>query len=712
MSTSAYDLYLGDISSLQGYRCRSLLRDSAPLVSARFSTGAAGQTDLDLLKSTSLDSLSGGMFQRTAEDPTKAARALGVFNRYDENVYPALPATLVSASLTGYKPNRKAEGENISFFAMSDFSAGVYYNSLYKVNKNDGSVTAVTLPAALATIVSVNACNITSLQMHGKYLYVASDSGVSAPPDTWRYDWAANTWVNYPGCYGSVFFEVRGTLYLLNAISDIYSVTNEYAAGVATFTRITSCGSADPNNIVTDAKEFNGAAWICKPDGIYRFDGSASVKVLPLVTTALQVWNGALYFYAGNWLYRFDGTNVTRLQYFGLAEPVSRLGLSATSDYLFVQTTALSSPYAQNDKDFALPGTKRTYIYDGVGMMLFSEANVTFGGSYITSLLYTGNRMFEFQADFSGSSWTTQYNRFNLDNLFLSTAVTTSSRIDITTSEFDDGFPNVFKSLEVIEPLYSGLIVGDSISVKYQYYDGKTWSAWVTAGTITSTSVNTIELTDATKKLFKRVKINVTLTPAAGSTATIKGVSWRYTLQPRARWRWQALVMAEGNGTISDRNGAAITADANAFSNSVLKCVKQKTPLFMFSPDFGQVKSQINAAATQFIVKGQPPIYTDPYSEYALCAVKNFSGVWEVLRVSSVSYNAGADETTINVAERGYYGVTPAQINAGAEFHLAYKVYVTRLLRDQPVLDDQTYTEQTTGESQLQREYLLEVTEV
>jgi hypothetical protein len=84
-----------------------------------------------------------------------------------------------------------------------------------------------------------------------------------------------------------------------------------------------------------------------------------------------------------------------------------------------------------------------------------------------------------------------------------------------------------------------------------------------------------------------------------------------------------------------------------------------------------------------------------------------------VLRVSGVSYNGGTDETTITVLERGYYGVTPGTVNADAEFHLCYKVYVTRVLRDAPVLDTNTYNEQDpSGESQIQREFLIELTEV
>ena len=59
-----YDILLGDHTGLHGYRVRSITRDSAPLIAPRFSTGAQSQTDLDLLKSKSLDNFAGGMFQR------------------------------------------------------------------------------------------------------------------------------------------------------------------------------------------------------------------------------------------------------------------------------------------------------------------------------------------------------------------------------------------------------------------------------------------------------------------------------------------------------------------------------------------------------------------------------------------------------------------------------------------------------------------------
>lgn len=711
MANSAYDIYLGDVSSLQGYRLRSLLRDSAPLIASRFSTGQQGQTDLDLLKSSSVDSLAGGMFQRLHVDPTKVARAVGVFNKYDENFYPTIPssAALTGGLNTGYYPILKAESEIYTFVMGGSFGAGTWYNALRRVNKSDSTFTSITLPAALAS----NAVGYaTGMCLHKNYLFVLTQTATGAGVAHYRYDLDAGTWQDLGVGSGVIVASMRGILYGINYQSTIYNITSETATTAVT-TALDTVGSANSTSQPVDMKEFNGALWIAKPDGLYRFDGIKAVKVLPLVTSYLHIFNGAMYFVAGGWLYRFDGGNVQKVQFFGTLETVAPLGITSNSDYLFVQTNSLTSAYSSGDKAQAASGLRRIYAYDGASWQMINETGVSLGSSYITALVYVGTHLYDMWANYLVASWDNLYYRYDLANLFSSAAVTTSSTIDITTSEFDAGFPNVYKALEVIEPLYNGLIVGDVITTKYQYYDGKVWSAWIAAPNISSTTSNVLEITDATKKLFKRIKINVVLTPAAASTATLKGVAWRYTLQPRNRWRWQVNIIAAGTPVIQDRNGTAPTTQANALANAVTKSVKQKTPLFMLTPDYGIVKAGISAAALTFIVKGQPAIYTDPYSEYPLCAVLNSSGVWEVLRVSAVSYVGGAtNETTITVLERAYYGVTPATINANAEFHLAFKVYITRLLRDQPILDDATYNEQTSGESQLQREFLIELTEV
>ena len=716
MAFPAYDLYLGDISSMQGYRCRSITRDSAPLVASRFSTGSAGQTDLDLLKSASIDSLSGGMFQRDWLDREKVARAVGVFNPYDKNVYPVPPSAAITWTGIGQATDIgvKAESENYSFYTQRAFSAGTYFNGIIMINKAAGTYTKLTLPAALASTTSTY---ISSLCLHKGALFIASQDSTAAN-GIWRYDIDAGTFQDIGGSGGTMMFAERlGNLYAINRLSQIYTCTNEMAAAPATFTYIADIGYKDYNALPMSATEFNGAMWVSKADGIYRFDGVSSVKVLALVTDQLQLFNGALYFVAASWLYKFDGTNVTKLQFFGTQEPLGStyrgtMSLSANSDYLFFQTSVITSAYSQSDKVSTASGLTRIYTYDGAAFMLMNETSVTLS-TYHQGLVYCGGKLYDLLTQFSFTTWALDGRVYTLANNFSSSAVTANSKLEFTSSEFDDGFPNIYKSLEVIEGVYSGLISGDSIAVSYQYYDGKVWSAWQTAGTLTSTTDNKIEITDSTKKLFKRLKINFTLTLASGSTASVKGASIRYTLQPRARWRWQPLIMAEGNSTTQDRNNADITADANALSNTVLKSIKQKTPIFMFGMDYGLVKTGINSSALSFIIKGQVAIYADPYNEYPLCSVKNSNGVWEVLRVSGVSYNSGTDETTITVLERGYYGVTAASISAGAEFRLAYKVYVTRLLRDAPTLDEATYNEQSgTGESQLQREYLLEITEV
>lgn len=716
MPGSKYDLYLGDASDLKGYRCRSLARSSAPQVAPRFSSGISGPTDLDLLKSASVGSFMGGMFQRDWIDVTtdQVARVGGVFNKYDEMLYPAPRRSSPVQVSTTYQPLAKAESDGVSFMAYGMFSAGTYYNVLHKFTYA-GGVSTVTLPAALA---SNGMCNITGLALHKKYLYVASQVIGGFSVVCHRYDIDADTWQNIAG--GLVkFCSIRGVLYGINTTSQLFSCTSEDIAGSATYTVVDTAGVGNNDGIATDFVEYNGAGYIAKPDGVYRFDGVKATRILKLSPRQLCVFNGALYFFAGNWLYKFDGTNIIKLQYFGNQETQGSyqgafMNLGADSDYLYINTVVTNNGYAITDKDQTVTsGIKRLYTFDGAAFHLWHETDVTLGPGYTAATLVTYNFCYDIFGTSNGSYvWTSFYHSFNKSFMFDPTKTETTSMLEFTTSEHDDGFPNIFKSLEKIEVDYQNIVSGDSILVKYQYYNGKDWSAWITAGTITSTTSNDIEITDSDHKLYKRLKVSVVVTPATDSTIAFKGASIRYTLQPRTRWRWEALLMAEGNGNIQDRAGDNIIGNANSFTNDVVRSIRQKTPIYMLSPDYTQVKTGVSDSATTIVLGGEVPIYTDPYTEYPLIAIKNSGGAWELLKVLTVVYDSGDDDTTITVESRGYLGITPASISSGAEVHLCFRVYATRLLRDAPVLDEKTYNEQDTGESQLQREFLLELVEV
>lgn len=704
MANSLFDIYLGDISSIQGYRCRSLVRDSAPLVAARFSTGQPSQTDLDLLKVNSVDSLAGGMFQRFQSDPTLVARSFGFFNPYDENFYPTLPSTSDSTNFgIGYF-NCKAEGQDYSFYCTQYTSAGSSYNTMTKVS--GGVATAITMPAALFGAAGSKA--IGGICIHKGYVFVAGAREGLTSVTAYRYNIVSGGALTSIGGTACLFFTLRGLLYAVGTDAVVYAVTNE-TTGTATYTALSALvGSSD--HLPKEWAEFNGTTYLSKVDGLYRFDGVTCVRVLNYYAQKLTVWNGALYFIANKWLYRFDGTTVQKLQYF--TEGVENMSIS--DDYLFIQSWVVTSTI-DIDKFHSSSGYVRIYTYDGIGFNIIYENVIAQENSKSDGLVANSGHVTFIQSLAGPTAYDNIAVRdIDLSNIFSSSAVTSSSVLDITSSEDDAGFPNIYKSLEAIDVNYSDIVNGDIITVKYQLYDGRSWGSWQTLGTISySSTLNNLEVTDNSNKLYKKIKVNVyASTLTAGSTLKIKGFAWRYTLQPRLRWRWQAQLMTEGNSDIKDRAGSFITDDSNALTNTVIKASKQKTPIFMFSPDYGIVKTQITNSALSFIIKGQVAIYTDPYNEYPLIAVKNHSGVWEILRVSSVSYSGGSDETTITVLERGYYGVTAAQIDADAEFHLAYKVYVTRVLRDAPILDDSTYTEQSTGESQLKREFLLELTEV
>lgn len=713
-TVSPYDVYLGDLSFMTGYRVRSFVRDTAPLVAPRFSTGQHGQSDLDLLKSTAVTNFSGGMFQVDWDDDTRVARLNGVYNPYNSMLYPVPAPTAYASVLNTGKPLAKVETELYSYIAFGSFVTGSgYVSKLYKLDKNSGVLTQITLPSIFNGGAGANA-NISDLGIHKQYLYISSQQ-LGGYIQNYRMNIVDNTFQAIGG-YGVLMRALRGTLYHINIESIIYAMTNETIAGSATYTQVDTCGQSNPNvSAPTDALEFNGALWIAKPEGLFRFDGVKAVKVLKLKISKLTEYNGALYFVANQWLYKFDGTNVTRLQFFGYGEvPAS---FSSNQDYLFFETFTTYGTF-QSDvfKANSSNSLRRLYAYDGQGFTILREWDVT--GLYKpleVAILYTDNTLLDIyctaQTPAELAYYDIRYNKFILSDIFKATAITPTAVLDFTTSEFDAGYPNVFKSANAFEVMLTGITAGDTLAVTYQIFDGREWGSWLTLGSITSTTDNKIEITIPENMLFKRIKFNVTATLATASTLAIKGCSIRWTLQPRTRWRWQVALVAYGTEII-DVLGNSTTQSANVLNNLITRSIKSKTPLNMLAPDYGVVKTSVNASATTLVLKGDVPIYADPYDEYPMIAVRNASAVWEFLRVTNVVYSAVSNDTTVTIAERGYLGVTPGTIPVVAEVHVAYRVYVTRLMRDALTLDETTYNEQSTKNSQIKREFTLELTEV
>lgn len=699
-----YDILLGDHTGLQGYRVRSFVRDSAPLIAPKFSTGAQSQTDLDLLKSKSVDSFAGGMFQREWEESTKAARVYGIYNRYDNNLYPA-PDLINPTFSSGSAPTTgnivaKAESRDFTFIARGYYSSGTYYNTLYKIQRFTGIVTPITLPAAIATNFNTN---ITGLCLHKNYLYVCGKNSPTGSFNIQKMDLSTNTFTTVGSHTGVTMMPLRGSLYLFNVDGGIYLETNETTTAMVA-THLDQPGFGDyqtsPFKVV---EEFNGALYFSMADGMYRFDGVKSVKILGLSPDLMRSFNGALYFYASQWLYRFDGANLEKLQYFG-EENIT--DFSATDQRLYIATSIVDGTYSMDDKpqDFT-ETTLRVYYFDGAAFYLYNEQVIDSGfyppGAKLATCTDEQVHIIWSRVSDSGTYTDMDWKYCDQD---------TPGALEFTISDFDDGFPNILKSLESLRLLYSNKEAADTVVVKYQFYDGTGWQSWQT---LTSNSDIDIEVNNPMPKLNLRMRANVSVTAFdPDSIISFKGFVMGYTLQPRVRWRWQALLMAEGNASVETRNNMAIDTDSNALTNIVHQSLRLKTPLYLAAPDYARVKVAADAAATTLVFGGRLPLYTDPYGDPVYMAVQNNSGTWEVLRVNTVTYNAGNDDTTVVVHERGYLGITAGAIDANKEMRVLHKVYITRLLRESPELNENVYATQTTGESQLKREFAVEITEV
>ncbi|CAB4155613.1 hypothetical protein UFOVP667_13 [uncultured Caudovirales phage] len=710
MTKPPYDIYLGNIGEMQGYKTSAFIRDAAPLIAPRFGSAANGQTDLDLSKIATMSDVEGGMFQQYWEDNKKALRVRGIYNPVNKRLHPTLP----SQSTTGYTSytgtqtaTAEVSGFGTSFFATRDGST----NKIHRID-SAGVVTTLTLPAAI----SGSTCPITGLSLHKQYLFISGMDSTTVTFNLHRMDLAALSFQDLGGAFRHTR-PLNGVLYGIQSESDFYVITNETIAGAATYTYVKRYGVGSSQiSPVRDFVEYNGALYFSKAEGIYRYDGVDARLIIPIYGSLLTVFNGSMYFMSKNWLYEYSGQSLKKLQYFGLGSYI--VSMSVIADWLAILSQPANTSYSFGGQDDDATYDSRIYIYDGAGITVFNERIALAGFPRGTSLSHAGDNLYVLSV--SNVTWASSIAKYNFADVYKK-ALNSNQGPQVVTSEFDAGFPDVYKSFEGVDVGFDQYLNTETIKVEYAL-DGS--SSYTTLRTLQSVGAgplyeNDKSFIEAKDIVFKTIKIRVTMNTPLNSYMTLGPVSISYTLQPRYRNRWQVTFPINGNDQtviIDDGTGTSITRVANETTFALSELTAQKNKAYMLVPDYGRVKTAMNTTDNELKIKGHflwhPTVESqDSILDYPLIAVKLASGDWYFQRVRQGYYDAGLDETVLYFGPRDYLGQTPAAIAAEAEVRQAFPVFVTRLIRDNLVIDDTTVNEAVTGESQYERSIVLEITE-
>jgi len=705
----ARDLYLAIADTTPkyyGYMVRNLDRTSAGDYAPRFGTGKNDETDLTLLKAETY-TFGGGMFQRREKDNEKNSILYGYYNGYDETLYGFPTGTFFGADYYG-TPSAECYGNNTTFIASRIGSTNV----IRKIS-DTGTQTTLSLPTALSTAT----ISISDMVVFGKYLVVVTQSaGVSV--NTQRYDMTTASWQDVGGSVNRIAV-LRGRLYGVQANGNIWAVPD---ATTATWSW-QLLYSSNATTLATSWFEFNGALWLSIQGLTYRFDGVNLVEVLNHECQFAEVYNGAVYYMVKKWLYRFNGSVVEKLQYFD--ETV--YGLRADDESLYIVTQSLLSKYSAYDnvKDATQQLLGRLYYFNGTAFYEAYESFTYNPESGFTSWPYGLTR----QKDgivligcnvASGYGYARRHNQNEAQ----------SKIIVVYSSEIDNGFPNNWKSLQYIDINADGWTTPTSelVYVDIQTHNGLAWTDWQEVGILQNGNTR-IVLPDTSSSVYKMVRLRIRTYPSVSSVLSIRSFTLRFTLQPRQRANLKVdfvLPSDTAQGTKDRRNGrindSAVATQSYAY-RGLMQSLYSKLPVYLVGLDFATSYltgyTALGTGTGNICVIGSMFFSPIPNSldEKTYIGLSNDDGVtWEIAEVSTVTYNAGGDNTVIAVSRRGVLGST-ITVGASTIIAPAIKTFCNRLVGERIIVDGaynlKTYTSGTSADySNTERIVSLEFAEV
>jgi len=609
------------------FNVRSYQRGTTNDLVARFGSAEKGQTNLDLLKAETQMSFRGGMFQRPFDDPEAVNTITGAyFNEMDGNIYFTPDWTSYQLSLSNNPSNVTAwtvYADRYLFIAYrTDYvTPGV---KIARIDITTGAVIAVTVP----TDVTNSIADITSMVTHKDCIFFCGSTWANTTGpymDMYRLTTPAGTpAVTSMSAKSYQFYTFREKLYTLNNVNGFYSVGNEFATPNYDILKqsVGQAGVPAQNGHV----EFNGALYFGKQDGLYRFDGVTVVPVIdyrknPGVDNFkhLCMMNGRLYYTMGNKIYRFDGSNIEMIQDFSAGYVI--VNMAAGVDRLWITTrNSQGTPYTDKFGS-GVDYQHSVFCFNGVGFFEYQTFLPPTGqeqrsplaipvGNYLC-LLYPDlwiNGSLEVRTNFE------HFKRIDIRNEFSNTNIGSNRQFTVFSSEMDNKYPAVPKTLNGVMVEYQGLEAAKThLKLEAMYFADGGWGSWVelwnelnvAAAGITNDYRLHEESLFASPNLvqppskYNKVRYKLTCSIDNGVTLTdvprVRSVSLRYTLQPNIKKRWLLGLSLYGKDN-RDINDVTVgdqkeVRHSNQLRKIIYDALVNKKPILFYDADYSEVKS-------------------------------------------------------------------------------------------------------------------------
>jgi hypothetical protein len=743
-------------------RVKAYQRSTTDDMVTRFGSSQQGQSNLDLLKAATQKSFRGGMFQQNFDDPEMAAFIRnGHFNPLDQRLYftHEMTKAISSGNWADYGVTAWTLHAGRLFFASRSSYTGsttAMTNRLHMTVLSTGVTTTFTLPAVIQNA----GCPITSLVGKDDRIWIAGKTNSpTAEFVVHRLDYATTA-----GSFGAL----AGTTTLRKLCwfrDKLYGVgigslvlINNPRSGTASYTSIKAVG-ANPSTMedVQDMLEYNGALYITKVDGLYRYDGvdvnavfNYQLNASPDNFKYSAIFNGRMYFTIGNRLFRFDGANLEMIQDFSDAYVI--MGLEGGADRLWITARYNETSAAVYiGGNFPDPINLLVYKYalitwNDVGF--FEYANEIYQGDLNNKTQAYGNIVNPCAMPVNGQIyWVFPNNYYNgslegrssgfymksatLADDYNHTKVPVGRILELYGSTIDAGFPAVPKSLNGVMIDYDSddslkLVITEYIRYTYQGVRSDWVEVWnnknVTADGITNNFMLHDESTAATPALdeapivfdYAEYKITAEVVAALTKPLRIKNVTMRYTIQPRTRLRWQLSLPLHGAGDRFDQaeftDGTPETRSANYLRKIIYNAYRNKLPILFYDIDFSKLTAAVaNLESDTITIAG-----TDLFENGDFLAIKTANGFTN-RKIKDVTVDTGDDSTSFKFTKTGLRRVIGAANDTAAaidaEVRRSHAAYVTKITNERVIIDPNTVNN-TGGYSNFSSDIVIELVEV
>lgn len=744
MARKKGDVYIDN----QPFRVTSYQRGTTDDMVARFGSAEKGQTNLDSFKAATQRGWKGGMFQKKFLDDQMAGFISGLHhNPLDDKLYLTSKFTDVSYGGTMDWNGVTAWcyfGGYLYIAFRSVYQAGnPDINKIFKISLTDFTATNITLPTAMQNATG----SINNMVVHGDKIFVMT-SGIAA----YRYD-GATTFTSMTNG-GHTFVPFRSKLYIIDNNSALSLITSEF--GTPVFTGIKDVGADDTIARVPQGGEvYNGAIYIRKPDGLFRYDGIDVSTVInmeqnpdPRNFKYAAVFNGRYYYTMGKGkLYEFDGVNITLIQ--DMADGYEIIGLCAAPDRLLISTRYnKTSPGLYVSDNFEDPIYLESYTYglftyNGIGFFEYKhefyqgdtgnknaamDYKINYRPMACGGYIFWNKPYLYYNASLEIRSSGTILSYFKIDDEFALANIGTSRSATIIGSEYDAGYPSVVKTLNGImlecEGLGSNILVSVQVQTTLEGVVSDFTEVWRSDNVAADGAkydyflhdqVDGVAATDllTTPLLYHKIvyKIEITVSGSLTEIPRFSSFTERYTLQPRTRRTWLLGlpiygVDTAGLETPTYGNGTPETRTANKLRKVIYDAYQNKLPVLFYDLDFSKIldDSPLDIAGQNWLQD----------NDYIAIKQSDTDGAKWLNRRIQVTAEA-TDYTRVTLDDIGQRqsigGATSGTTPVDAEVRKSYAVYVKSIRNERVIVDDNTVND-ANGYSDFPSELVIELIEV